>query len=324
MSLKLRRRSAFTLIELLVVIAIIAILVSLILPAVQQAREAARRVQCRNNLKQIGIALHSYVDVHSTFPAGNITMGPCCGTESLVNWSISILPFLEQGNLQGRYDFNRTNEHTSNLAVLQKQVAVYNCPSDINSGKLERPATGPGNGRLWAMSSYRGMGGVAWTTTGYAYRRHWDSSDVLHDNARGELRGLLHWAGAARVQGAWQGKYGPVRFRDIVDGTSNTFAVGEYHTRTSVNRGTFWGYTYTSYVLSTATPESRTLIPDYARCAAQGDTNPCKRGWGSLHTGGAINFLLADGSVRNVSPEINMKIWTSGATIHGGEIATEF
>lgn len=319
-----RSRSGFTLIELLVVIAIIAILIALLLPAVQQAREAARRTQCRNNLKQIGLALHNYHDVHNTFPGGNITMGPCCGTPSLVNWAISILPYLEQTNLQNQYNFNLPSEDPINVAVLQTPLSVYNCPSDINAGRRERPASGPHGNQEWAMSSYRGMGGVGWTTGGYAYRRQWDSSDILHANALSTLRGMFHWVGGVPNGANWRGKYGPVKMRDITDGTSNTLSVGEYHTITQPRRGTFWGFTYTSFVLSNATPEARTLIPDYNRCASQGDSNPCKRGWGSLHSGGAINFLLADGSARSISPNIDMGIWTGASTIQGNEVLGQF
>ena len=92
------KRRGFTLVELLVVIAIIGILVGLLLPAVQAAREAARRMQCGNNLKQMGLAFHNYADANKRFPPGNITDGPCCGTLSHTVWSVAILPYLEQSN----------------------------------------------------------------------------------------------------------------------------------------------------------------------------------------------------------------------------------
>jgi prepilin-type N-terminal cleavage/methylation domain-containing protein/prepilin-type processing-associated H-X9-DG protein len=322
----LRKRRGFTLIELLVVIAIIAVLIALLLPAVQQAREAARRSQCKNNLKQIGIALHNYHDTHNTFPPGNITMGPCCGTPSLVNWAISILPFIDQDNLQNTYDFNLPNEDPINVAVLQSSVPVYNCPSDTNAGKPVRPASGPGSGREYMISSYRGMGGVGWTTGGYAFRRQWDSSDILHNNATSQKRGMLHWCGAdpGRNNGMGQGKYRPVRFADVLDGPSNTLMVGEYHTKTQERRATFWGYTYTSFVLSAATPESRTLIPDYNLCASQGDSNPCKRAFGSLHNGGTIQFLLGDGHVRPITPNIDLDLYLRLSTIAGNDVVGQF
>ena len=103
-------KRGFTLVELLVVIAIIGVLVALLLPAVQSAREAARRSACQNNLKQIGLALHNYHDTFLYFPPGGITLGGCCATPSYTSWSISILPFLEQTPLADKYVYNNFNE----------------------------------------------------------------------------------------------------------------------------------------------------------------------------------------------------------------------
>lgn len=138
-----RCASGFTLIELLVVIAIIAVLVALLLPAVQQAREAARRSQCKNQLKQIGLALHNYHDSYRSFPPGNVTMGNCCGSPCGTNWAISILPFMDQAPLYQQYNFDKYNEDPENQAVRETILPVFNCPSDINAGKRERPESGP-------------------------------------------------------------------------------------------------------------------------------------------------------------------------------------
>ena len=115
-------RRGLTLIELLVVIAIIAILIVLLLPAVQQAREAARRTSCRNNLKQIGLAIHNYHDAHRTFPPGGITIGGWQDSLNGSTWSVAILPYLDQATLYRRYSFADFNESPAN-AVVREQHA---------------------------------------------------------------------------------------------------------------------------------------------------------------------------------------------------------
>ncbi|MCR9294998.1 MAG: DUF1559 domain-containing protein [bacterium] len=315
------QRRAFTLVELLVVIAIIGILVGLLLPAVQAAREAARRMQCSNNLKQIGLAVHNYESAYKKFPPGNITDGPCCGTPSHTAWSVAILPFIEQANLDATYNHSLPLEHPDNAFLREQNLATYNCPSDPVAGQLLEPASGPRNGQRWRTSSYRGMGGVAWAPAGqYAYRRQWDSSDILNSECPVDRKGIFHWTG--RINGQVN-KFSSEKFGTISDGTSNTLMVGEYMTMTTPRRTTFWAYSYTSFVLSCMTPESRTLIPDYSLCAAQGDSNPCKRAFGAFHPGNLINFVRCDGSVNPLSPTLDMKVYWALSTIAGGEAEVE-
>src|SRR5438876_995831 len=123
--------SAFTLVELLVVIAIIGLLMAMLLPAVQMAREAARRASCINNLRQIGAAIHLYHDAHQSFPPGGVSPGPCCSNESYTSWTIQILPFLEQRAIYDVYKQLMTNESIENKAVRETFIPVYSCPSDI-------------------------------------------------------------------------------------------------------------------------------------------------------------------------------------------------
>jgi len=311
------RRTGFTLVELLVVIAIIGILIALLLPAVQAAREAARRSACSNNLKQIALATHNYHDVYKWLPAGGITQGDCCSTKSLVNWAISILPFCEQKPLYDRYNMALYNEDqvvdtTTGFDFLQQGVPVYACPDDDNSQKSEKPASGPGSGRLYRHGSYKGMSGA----TDGVIANWFDNTDGYNTALYPKFKGMM-----VSVAAPFNGKATYVSLGGVVDGTSNTLMFGEFMTRTTTTRGTFWAYTYTSFALGTAVPESRQLIPDYDQCVAiggSGTSNTCKRGWGSFHPGG-LNFALGDGSVRFVSQTVDMNVWVAAATAARGE-----
>src|SRR4051794_9270105 len=150
------RQPGFTLIKLLVVIAIIAILIGLLLPAVQKVREAASRAKCANNLKQIGLALHNHHDSRGTFPPGGMQTG-ANGTSCYTNWAIEILPYLEQGDLYKQYNQTALNETANNRAVGQKRVKAYECPSDLIAGTLEVPASGPDTSSQWMHGSYRAV-----------------------------------------------------------------------------------------------------------------------------------------------------------------------
>ena len=312
-----RSRSAgFTLVELLVVIAIIGILIALLLPAVQTAREAARRTACANNLKQIGLALHTYASANSdVFPPGGVTEGPCCGTPSGTSWSISILPFVEQQGLYDRYNFNATNEHSSNAFVRESYVDLYICPSEAETRKREIPESGPGSNILYQRGSYRGVSGRSDATgCGWFDSHEWIGQCGLD---KAHWKGMLYTIGIPEMRA-------PASVGAIKDGLSNTLAVGEMASRTYSSRRTFWAYTYTSYNKSTLVPQPRTFLADYQQCVDIGGgngSNPCKRGWGSYHPGG-LQFLMADGAVRLVQSSIDLELMSQMATIAGEEAAT--
>ena len=323
--MKKHLRRGFTLVELLVVIAIIGILVGLLLPAVQAAREAARRMQCTNNLKQIGLALHMHHDSFKAFPPGGVTNGPCCSTQSGATWTIFILPYLEQTNLYNLYNQTKTNEDIANAPVVATTLNVYSCPSDINIGQKLVPASGPGNtlARQYATGSYRAMAGV---TTGLA----WFDAECGRNQPLGQ-RGVLHSTSDPKSPtpfptGYVAPPYGIEKIGSVIDGTSNTIAVGEYYTTTVQNRTTFWGYTYTSFNMSEVVlpPQSRQLFSNFTKCdqfssTSVGGNNPCKRAWGSLHTG-IVNCVFVDGSVRSISTNIDMLQFAAMGTIANSEI----
>lgn len=307
-----KSRHAFTLVELLVVIAIIGVLVALLLPAVQAAREAARRMSCTNNLKQVGLALHNYHDTYSTFPPGKIQLGGL-GVQSLSNWAIMILPFMEGTNISKQYDNTKTNEDTLNKFVRELDLPGYNCPSDPQARKKSNPESGSGSGLLYDHGSYRCVGGRADPgKTGF-----WDNSEAK--NAPPAWKGVLHWVGKDGTFELTTETMG-----SIIDGTSNTFMVGEYTTLTTPRRGTYWAYSYASYNSSDVGDQPRMLLADYDKCNAiggAGGSNACKRGFGSMHPG-VTHFALCDGSVRAIQININPTVYCAMGTIAGREVVT--
>ncbi len=309
-------RGGFTLIELLVVIAIIAILIALLLPAVQQAREAARRTQCRNNLKQMALAIHNYADVYTSFPIGSNQFGPAgfIADRGFMGWAIGILPYLDQGPLFNIYNPNVDSLSSQNEKVRTQSLAVYNCPSDISINQQLTPASGACCSRLFATSSYRGISGRSDGSRYYDDAGHFNG---IKPEDKGALTAIGNGIAVTRI-------------RDIVDGTSATLLIGEGQTRTTPTRGTFWSHTYTSYALGSITvgyPVPTFGITDYATCdstaASLGvSNNACKRFLGSQHTGG-VQFAKCDGSVSFISTNIDLKVLGNLSTVGGGDVASE-
>ena len=203
----------FTLVELLVVIAIIGILVAMLLPAVQAAREAARRTQCFNNLKQVGLAIHNYHDTLLTFPSGWVASDPATNRPHVEGhpgwgWNSLILPYMEQQNLHRSIDFNRAVIDPVNRAALNTELKTLRCPSDVGDGVFALPAEAGGVLMHMATSNYVGNFGTTELEDyeGAAIGVIGRGNGFFHHNSR-------------------------LRMADILDGTSNTLAVGERASR---------------------------------------------------------------------------------------------
>jgi prepilin-type N-terminal cleavage/methylation domain-containing protein/prepilin-type processing-associated H-X9-DG protein len=334
-----RRRPGFTLIELLVVIAIIAVLIGLLVPAVQKVREAANRIQCFNNLKQIGLALHNYHDSRKKFPSAHLELyvatGPYKGYQYFSCWSIDLLPYVEQDSLYRQYTAIADNPAPNTVPnqdpklqpIREYYLSVYTCPSDprVNGQQLIAPETiapdGGGNpGYIYAASSYKAMTGVGvWTgpNVGYTFGGFWNEVQGAINNpvaayAGGRGKGMLHGDGASGLK--------PDRIASVTDGLSNTIVIGERHTKTHFSRGPFWADSFNLYSKGASFPVSAALLEDYDLCVTQYPQGGfCKYGWGSLHPGG-LSFLFGDGSVASISKTIDMTIFMALSTIANDEV----
>ncbi|MGD9857768.1 MAG: DUF1559 domain-containing protein [Planctomycetaceae bacterium] len=298
-------RRGFTLIELLVVIAIIAVLIALLLPAVQQAREAARRTQCRNNLKQIGLALHNYHDVFLTFPPGYIAAGP--GTHpahdgiSGAGWGTMILPQLEQTNLYELFNPNLSIADTVNDAFRETTLAVFRCASDPQPD-------------FWEIEHEDGSGTVL---------ARLPIANYIGTFGTDELDGCENAAGTPPVRAGGQcvgdgSLYhnSRVRISDITDGTSNTFIVGERLTNPNLG----WYSTWVGMV-----PEGEEAFQRVLGSIDHVPNDPVGHfdDFSSHHTGGA-QFVFGDGSATFISENIDRGVYQALGTIKGGEIVGEF
>lgn len=316
-----RQCRAFTLAELLVVIAIIGILVGLLLPAVQAARESARRAQCSNNLKQIGLALHGYHLTHRKFPPGNVSETCASHVNGWnwrhgTNWAISILPWVELERLYDQYDFRVWNTDPANAFVREQFAPVYACPTDPGAGMqaLAHPDCGIPIGLVYRKGSYRAMGGRSDLPYSSVPDRYmWADTDwsTLPSYWRGVMYSVCENKGFESLD-------------TIKDGASNTLAVGEKHAATDVpNIDTYWACSGI-HSSSQAEPFSSSLIAgeSFLQCyAGVPQSRICYAGWGSYHPG-TINWVFCDGSVRVLSKSISMPLFCDMATVAGAEVAS--
>ena len=317
-----RPKRGFTLIELLVVIAIIAILIALLLPAVQQAREAARRTQCKNNLKQIGIALHNYHDIYSTFPPGyssrNIVATAPASVETGpgYSWSFAILPQLEQTNLAASVNTNLDAAAAANIvAISGKTVSGYLCPTD--PAPINFDVTDASGATLnLPTSNYVGIAGYDNVTMNPG-----QGTGIFYRNSR-------------------------VKFRDVTDGTSSTICVGERMHKhnfnppmATVNANSTW-YAAIPGVMRPAGMMSMPMMTEGPASMILGHVGqPPMMGmpamertpnttnhivhFSSQHVGG-VQFLLCDGSTHFISQNIDYSVFRNLGERADGNVIGEF
>jgi prepilin-type N-terminal cleavage/methylation domain-containing protein/prepilin-type processing-associated H-X9-DG protein len=345
------RRMAFTLIELLVVIAIIAILIGLLLPAVQKVREAAARMQCSNHLHQFGLAVHNYESAYQKFPLGQELRSGATTTRS--TFFIELLPYMEQENLYKLWDFNNNATNVNTNAAASRSATKINpfiCPSDgFAENPFNLPATGAtfspsqsasGNpfGGFYSATSYAGNYGTGGYYTSFSTFPVKPNGIFFMTGPGQEMRptsmgGLLH-----TLCDNHQNLSG-VRISEITDGTSNTIMMGEKNHRdpafdswTSANSGLkmhqvsnwAWGGGRKGAAMlfcSSAVPINttiRTLQPGNPNTPNIQNQDRRFNAWGSNHSGGA-NFMLCDGSVRFIRDSLALQTLSALSTRNGGE-----
>ena len=293
------RPAGFTLIELLVVIAIIAILVALILPAVQQAREAARRTQCKNNLKQLGLALHNYHDRHRTLPPGYVSLYDSTGTDVGPGWGWCsfLLPDLEQTAAFQQIDFNTGIESPANARMRLTNFATLYCPSDDvkpvwPAKKYDAVTAQPVNIICEVGSSnYVGMFGISEPGV--------DGEGLFFRNSR-------------------------VSFRDITDGLSQTIAIGESSHRPG--EATWTGSVTGALLAGDPSDGVGQMVPEHGSGMTLGHVGE-RRGPGdprsdanqffSRHAGNGVHFLFADGHVAFLPSSFDYRTYLALATRAG-------
>lgn len=340
-----RNKRGFTLIELLVVIAIIAILIALLLPAVQQAREAARRTQCKNNLKQLGLALHNYHDVFKTFPPARVRTygsGIQAWNTSNVAWGARILPYIEQAPLYDTVNWNQVkgnstaSGHNANPnGAMRQRLEAFRCPSDPENGAGKKFDLPDGSG----------------VVTGAAANAAYGHTNYVGNLGTGtRVQPQTSSANIARFDGLMT-EVSSVRIRDITDGTTNTLAVAEVqigfpHLATNATgpigppntnnnevcpqngnpttnsfrqtgNSWFYGERPNSIIFTTHVgPNSR--LYDCGN-----NTDRAVFASRSAHVGG-VQVSMSDGSARFASENIDLQVWRNLGSRHDGNTVGEW
>jgi prepilin-type N-terminal cleavage/methylation domain-containing protein/prepilin-type processing-associated H-X9-DG protein len=340
------RPSGFTLIELLVVIAIISVLIALLLPAVQSAREAARRAQCTNNLKQIGLAMHNYHDQQGSLPPG--VKGCCWGT-----WLLFVLPYIEQGNMFNSWNAAGNDQYENlgmqpngmfrygsptNLTVTSRRVSSYYCPTDPNNTNL--------------------IGGLTWPVTSQNYVCNFGNTITnqtpyyLYNNVKWPFLGAPFTdmgAPDADITGYTTGSggksapltAGTINFSGIPDGLSTTMMNSEVLVGSGWDlRGfSWWGYAPQFTGFNSPNTSSPDVLQFSSYCGSVPPNPPCTGATGSVKSGvytglgmvnnprskhpGGVNVGMCDGSVRFIKNSVNVFTFQALASAKGSEVISQ-
>jgi prepilin-type N-terminal cleavage/methylation domain-containing protein/prepilin-type processing-associated H-X9-DG protein len=308
-------RVGFTLVELLVVIAIVGMLVGLLLPAVQAAREAGRRAQCFNNLRQIGLGLHNYHDTYKKFPkggAGAVSLSdPAIQAQNCLSWGAAILPGLEQQSLFASIDQSQPYIHPNNLTAGQTILPVYLCPSAPNSELLRPNGDTPTSTTKYAITNYGGNWGER-SLRCYPATNCQNNYADQGDNS-GEGRGVL-----------MLGREQQVAMPHVTDGTSHTVMAGE----APEGIHSLWIGHKNFFDQSAPISQKTGAGSPWASCALVFGSQPsgfCDFGqeFTSFHPGGA-QFVFVDGSAHFLSSSLENPVFAALLSRKGGEVIDSY
>lgn len=298
-------RTGFTLVEVLVVIAIIGLLVALLLPAIQAARESARRTQCQNNLKQIGVAVQSHLDTRKSFPMGRNKFD-----QQAVSWAFFLLPYMEETSIYNSFDSKARVDDEKNIAAMRTPVETYACPSrrkaaaDRNFDNNEQPPVVLGAATLADYSANAGLQ---------------------------IMTGMVGSDESATIFGAYnRAEAGPIfsgsriGARQVTDGLSKTVAIAERHLPpVPPDTAPEMEHYAMGDTASLAGDTPHTAFRASENGLATGLDDPSNRKFGSSHSGGIVQAVFCDGHVSGLRPDIAVAVFKALSTIGGDEIVPD-